>query len=92
MEIEVHGLGVGVVQKTDQIREATAKAVHAPRHDLIELAASDALQQGVESGAPITTFGAADACVGQDGDDIPSLTLGDSVEFEELVLDRLIIG
>jgi len=92
VEIEVHGLGLDVVQERHEVRQAPAKAIHVPRHDLIEFATSDAFQQSVEAGAPITPFGAGDAFIGQDGDDIPSLTLGDSVEFEELVFDRLIIG
>lgn len=91
VQIEVHVLGVSVVQEGDEIGQRSTEAVHAPRHDLFEVAAGHALQQSVEAGAPITSFGTANAFVGQDGDDIPALTLGDSVEFEKLVLDGLVV-
>lgn len=89
MQVQIDVLGVGLVQEGDQIGEAPAKAVNAPSHDLLELAAGDPLQQSVVCRSLVTTLGAADAFVGVNGGDDPALTVGNSVQFLKLVLDGL---
>ncbi len=91
MEIEVHGLGLDVVQKSHEIGEAAAKAVHAPRHDLIEILAGHSFEQGVVAGAPVTAFDAADAFVGEGGDHFPALSFGHGQQVTKLVLDGLVL-
>jgi len=55
MEVQVDLEGMQLGQERDQVLQRTAKSIHRPRHDDVELAPGRALAQGVESGPPIST-------------------------------------
>src|SRR6266498_4965483 len=89
MEVEVDLQGMQLGQERDQVLQRTANSINRPRHDDVELAPGRALAQGVESGPPISTLGAADALVAIDVDDLAAHPVGDLPERALLVLGRL---
>ena len=64
-------------QKADQVLQAAAKAIDRPGHNDIELAASRGFMQGIERWPLVLSFGAADAVIAVDVNDLPSGALGD---------------
>src|SRR6266568_998500 len=89
MEVQVDLEGMQLSQERDQVLQRPAKSINRPGHDDVELAPGRALAQGVESGSPISTLGAADALVAIDVEDLAAHSVGDLPERALLVLGRL---
>jgi hypothetical protein len=64
-------------QKGDQVLQAAAKAIDRSSHDDIELAASRRFMQGIECWPLVFGFGAADAVIAVDVNNLPPGPLGD---------------
>ena len=83
---------IPIAQEAHQIDQRSSETVNGPcGHDL-DLPLGDGLQETIISGSLVAALGAGDAFVGEDVDDLPAGFLGDILQDEKLVLDRLLIG
>jgi len=91
MEEEIATTGLEVGQQADQVGEATAKSIYAPRSHHLNFGTGHCLEQGIESWTLIPSLGPADPLVLEDGDDFPAGPLSDVEEDAALVLGRLLV-
>jgi hypothetical protein len=81
-----------VLNRAEQIDQASSCAVNSPgRHD-VELAAAGIAEHPVETRALVSVFCTRDAGITADFDHLASRPLGDLAQLQFLVLDRLPIG
>lgn len=92
MQVEVDALGIDLGQEADEVLKAATQPVDRPARHHVDLPPGDHRHQRVEPGALVAALASRDAFVGEDGDDDPAQTVGDSLEFEALVLDGLAVG
>lgn len=86
---QIDVLRLGFVQED---REGCGLGGLRSRPEFARTHGGDPLQQRIICWSLISALGTRDALVGVDGDDDPSLPLGDGVQFLKLVLDRLAVG
>lgn len=72
--------------------EGSTEAIHGPTCHHVDLTPGDHGHERVEAGSLVAALGSRDAFIGEGGDDGPAETIRHSLEFEPLVLDRLLIG
>lgn len=69
VQADVAGMELG--EDADQILQATAQPIHGPGCDEVELAPGNSREHGMQAWSLVAALCAADAVVGEGGDDLP---------------------
>jgi len=91
MQEQVDAKGMQLRQEGDQVLQAAAEPIDRPGHDHVEFPPGGSAAQRVEGGALIATFGAADAVILVDLDDIAAHAAGDLAQLAFLIGRGLVL-